>query len=101
MRLAQTLQSLGRKVTFITNTFHARMLQGSGLPFVGLGTDADYLRVIQNPDVWDQKKGFATLLASYEEQLAQIDAAIRSVVSTGPTIVIAHPVRRAGRCHGS
>lgn len=91
MRLAQTLQSLGRQVTFITNTFHARMLQGSGLPFVGLGTDADYLRVIQNPDVWDQKKGFATLLANYEEQLAQIDAAIRSVVSTGPTIVIAHP----------
>lgn len=91
MRLAQTLQSLGRQVTFITNTFHARMLQGSGLPFVGLGTDADYLRVIQNPDVWDQKKGFATLLANYEEQLAQIDAAIRSVVSTCPTIVIAHP----------
>lgn len=92
MRLAQTLQSLGRQVTFITNTFHARMLQGSGLPFVGLGTDADYLRVIQNPDVWDQKKGFATLLAHYEEQLAQIDVAIRSVASTGPTIVIAHPL---------
>jgi len=91
MRLAQALQSLGRQVTFVTNTFHAPLLKDSGLPFVGLGTDAEYLRVIQNPDVWDQKKGFATLLANYETQLAQMDAAMRSVATTAPTVVIAHP----------
>lgn len=92
MRLALTLQSLGRQVTFITNTFHAGLLKDSGLPFVGLGTDAEYLRIVQNPDVWDQKKGFATLLANYEAQLAQIDAAMRSVVRDEPSVVIAHPL---------
>jgi rhamnosyltransferase subunit B len=92
MRLAKTFQSLGRRVTFITNTHHARLLNGSGLPFVGLGTAEDFLRVIQNPDVWDQKKGFATLLAPYGEQLAQVDAAIRSVVDQSPTVVFAHPL---------
>ncbi len=91
LRLALTLRSLGRQVTFITNTVHVRLLHGSGLPFVGLGTDAEYLRIIQNPDVWHQRKGFATLLANYEEQLTQIDDAIRSVVSAEPAVVIAHP----------
>jgi len=91
MRIAKTMQALGRKVTFITNTYHAKLLDGCGLPFVGIGADEDYLRVVQNPDVWDQKKGFATLLANYGEQLDQVNAAIRSVVVASPTVVIAHP----------
>lgn len=92
MRIAKTLQALGRQVTFITNTYHARLLSGSGLHFVGLGTDEDYLHIIQNPDVWDQRKGFATILANYGEQLGQMEAAIRSVVDSSPTVVIAHPL---------
>ncbi len=91
MRIAKALQANGRKVSFITNAYHARLLQGSGLAFAGLGTDEDYLRVVQDPQVWDRKKGFATLLARYGEMLEQMDAAIRSVVDGSPAAVIAHP----------
>lgn len=91
MRIGKTLQALGRKVTFISNTYHAKLFRDSGLPFVGLGTDEDYLRVVRNPDVWDQKKGFATLLANYGEQIEQINAAIRSVADASPVVAIAHP----------
>jgi len=96
IRIAKTLQALGRKVTFITNTYHARLLNGTGLPFVGLGTDEDYLRVLQDPNVWDPKKGFSALLVNYGEQLEQIDAAIRSVVDASPTVVISHPITAPG-----
>jgi rhamnosyltransferase subunit B len=91
MRIAHTLQAMGRQVTFITNTYHTRLLKGWGLPFVGLGTDEEYLRFIADPDIWHPQKGFAAILAQYQEQLMQIDAAIRAVVGSGPTVVIAHP----------
>lgn len=38
MRIAKAMQALGHRVTFITNTYHSRLLTGSGLPFVGMGT---------------------------------------------------------------
>ena len=91
MRVASSLQALGRKVTFITNTFHASLVQSAGLPFVGLGTDEEYLRVIANPDLWDAKKGFSALMATYSDQLKQIVEAIRSVSTQAPQVAIAHP----------
>jgi hypothetical protein len=74
MRIASVLQALGRKVTFIINSYHANLVQAAWLPFVGLGTDEDYLRVIANPDLWDPKKGFSALMANYRDQIEQIPA---------------------------
>ena len=91
MRIASALQALGRRVTFITNAYHANLVQGAGLPFVGLGTDEDYLRVVANPDLWDPKKGFSALMVNYRNGLEHIDEAIRSVSSQAPQVVIAHP----------
>lgn len=91
MRVAHALQALGKTVTFITNTYHAGLLKGSGLAFVGLGTDEDYLRMIRDPNIWHPQKAFSAILAHYDEQLLQIEAAIRGVGFPNPTVVIAHP----------
>lgn len=91
MRIATALQVLGRKITFITNTYHAKLVQGAGLSFVGIGTDEEYQRVIANPDLWDPKKGFSALMATYSDQLRQLDEAIRSISPQEPIVVIAHP----------
>jgi rhamnosyltransferase subunit B len=91
MHIANTLKVMGRRVTFITNTYHAKLVEDCGLEFLGLGTDEEYLRLIHDPDIWHPKKGFAALLAQYKDQLLQVDAAIRSLVTDTPTVVIAHP----------
>lgn len=91
MHIATALQATGRKVTFITNAYHAKLVQGAGLPFVGLGTEEDYLRVAGNPDLWDPKKGFSALMATYCDQLEQIDEAIRSIPAQATPVAIAHP----------
>ena len=90
LHIARALQAMGRQVTFITHTYHAQLVQEAGVPFIGLGNDAEYLRLLGNPDLWDPKKSFAALMENYSERLQQIDAAIRSV-APGRRVVICHP----------
>lgn len=91
LRIASTLQALGRKVTFITHPYHANLVQRAGLPFIGIGTDEDYLRLVANPNLWDPRKAFAALMANYRDLIEQIDQAIRSVPAQGPLVALAHP----------
>jgi rhamnosyltransferase subunit B len=51
MRVASGLQALGRQVTFITHTVHAKLVEGAGLRCIGFGTDDEYTRMIANPDL--------------------------------------------------
>jgi rhamnosyltransferase subunit B len=91
LRIAGTLQALGRRVTFITHSYHANLVTRAGLPFVAIGTDEDYLRLVANPHLWDAKKAFATLMANYGDMLEQIDQAIGAVAAHGPLVALAHP----------
>jgi len=89
--VAKALQAMGRSVTFITNSYHARLLSGSGLAYVGLGTDEEYLRLMQDPNIWHPTRGFEALLARYKDQLLQVVSTIRSIALGRSTVVIAHP----------
>jgi rhamnosyltransferase subunit B len=91
MRIASALQALGRKVTFITYSYYENVVLGAGLPFVGMGTDEELFRILNNPDIWDPKKGFSALFANYGDTLKHILEAIQSVSSQTPPVVIAHP----------
>jgi rhamnosyltransferase subunit B len=92
MHMARALQALGRKVTLITHSYHAKLVQGAGLPFIGLGNDEDYLRLLANPALWDPKKSFSAFMANYREQIEQIDEAIRSIPTEATWVAIAHPL---------
>ncbi len=92
MRIAKALSAMGRQVTFITNTNHTRLLSGSGLACVGVGTEEDYTRLLQDPNIWHPQKAFSAILAHYQEQLLQIHEAIAAINATGPRVVIAHPI---------
>lgn len=91
MRIASALQALDRKVTFITHSYYENVVCGAGLPFVGIGTDEEFLRVLGNPDIWDPRKGFSALFANYSDVLKQVLEAIKSVSAQAPQVVIGHP----------
>lgn len=91
MRIANGLQALGRNVTFITHSYYADLVQGAGLPFVGIGTDEEFLRILRNPDIWNPRKAFSALLADYGDWLRQLHDAIRSMPGQAPKVAIAHP----------
>ena len=90
MQMARTLQDLGRTVTLITNSHHARLVQDAGLPFVGVGNEAQYRRIIENPNLWDEKKSVSAIMLNFQTHIEQMIEAIRSV-GGAQKIVIAHP----------
>lgn len=91
LRIARALQTLGRKVTLITHSYYERVVHDAGLPFVGIGTNEEFLRILRNPDIWDPQKGFSALLADYSNGIKQVLDAIQSASVQAPQVVIAHP----------
>lgn len=92
MRVALALQTIGKKVTFITNSVHTKKVRDAGLDFVGFGTDEEYLRIIQNPDLWNPRRAAAVVFADCKDRLIELDSVIQSTVTLNPTVIIAHPL---------
>lgn len=91
MYLAKALRAMGRDVTLITHSYHAQLVESAGFPFIALGNDQDYLKLLANPDLWDPKKAFSALMANYRQLIDQIDEAIHSVPAPGTRVAIVHP----------
>lgn len=92
MPLALALQALGRRVTFVANSVHSKQVQDAGLHFVGFGTDEHYQSIIKNPDIWHPRRAMSVLFADSKNQLIEVNALIRSIVTQAPTVIIAHPL---------
>ena len=92
IRIALSAQSLGRKVTFISNSVHAKLVQNTGLAFVGFGTEEEYLKIIENPDIWHPQRAVSVLFADSKDRFIEIDSVIRSTVLDNPTVILAHPL---------
>ncbi|MEW6128269.1 MAG: nucleotide disphospho-sugar-binding domain-containing protein [Acidobacteriota bacterium] len=62
--IGQELRRRGYRVTLITSQFFEAQARDAGLEFLGLGSPDDYQTIIQNPDLWDSKKGFRVFAES-------------------------------------
>ncbi|GAA6140269.1 glycosyltransferase [Hydrogenophaga sp. 5NK40-0174] len=91
MRIAKMLTRMGRRATLITNAYHSRLLEGSGIEYIGIGTDEDYRRFITDPDLWHPSRGFESVMRDYKEQLLQMVEAIRQATEDGPAMALAYP----------
>jgi rhamnosyltransferase subunit B len=89
--LAKALQSMGRRVTLLGTAFHRPMVEFAGVPFIGVGSERDYLEAIGNPDIWHHRRGFSVLFRNYGRQLIEGATRLREAVSTSRRpIVISH-----------
>lgn len=56
--LGQALQSRGHDCTLITSAYFESLANKAGLPFVGIGTAADFQKCLDHPDMWHPTRGF-------------------------------------------
>mgnify|MGYP000352465674 CR=1 FL=1 len=91
LRLAQAFQARGHAVQFVASSYHRALVEQAGLPFIGLGNDEDYLRILRNPDLWDARKGFALLASFYPDLMREILATLSPHLQTSNWL-ISHPL---------
>jgi len=92
LKLAQTFQARGHEVSFIASSYHRSLAEQAGLAFFGLGNDEDYLRILNNPDLWNPRKGFSLLASFYPELIAEILKTTQAVLKSCDTRVLCHPL---------
>lgn len=56
--LGKALQARGHDVTLLTSAYFASLANKAGLPFVGIGTEADFQACLDHPDMWHPTRGF-------------------------------------------
>lgn len=87
--IGRGLRERGHHVTFITNAYFEDAVRRAGLEFEANGTAEEYLRTVDDPELWKFGKGFRVL---FEQILAQVRPnyeLIRREYRAGETIVVA------------
>jgi len=89
--IGKAMQQRGHRVTFLAPAVHEDIVQGAGLAFHALGSREDYLALINDPDLWDSQKSFATLWRGMLGNLKEIPTFIDSLPADEHCLLLTHP----------
>ncbi|MBZ0283370.1 MAG: glycosyltransferase [Anaerolineae bacterium] len=56
LALGAQLKRRGHQVTLVTSLYFEEIVKQEGLDFIPVGTREDYLKIVQNPDLWDPQQ---------------------------------------------
>src|SRR5262245_56226434 len=62
--LGLALRARGHTVTLVSNGHFRALVEKAGLPFVEQGSEEDYLRAADHPDLWNPRRAFAYVFRS-------------------------------------
>jgi UDP:flavonoid glycosyltransferase YjiC (YdhE family) len=96
--LGAAMRARGHRVQVLVNPYFQSIVEGAGLEMLPLGSAAEYLELMQHPDLWHPRRGLKLVLtrgaAAY---LRQAYAAIESQYRAGETVLAAHGLDLASR----
>src|SRR4051812_44953501 len=92
LRLARDLQARGHRVTVVGPAVHASMAHAAGVAFLGMGTEAEYVALLEHPDVWHERRGFGVIWRSLERNLGQLADVVADQPAGEPIALLAHPL---------
>lgn len=90
--VALALQRRGHIVSVLFPAVHESLASRAGLSFHPLGSRDDYLAAVDDPDLWDARKGFGVVWRSLRNGLQRLPAFIASLPSAQRCVVLAHPL---------
>ena len=102
--IGRELQRRGRRVIVISNPHFGPQVEAAGLDFLGIGSEEEYRRVINDPDLWHPTRSFyvmaenaiLSMLRPLYELIVQFDPATTTIGAPG----IMFGARLAHETHG-
>lgn len=84
--LAIKLQERGHDVLLVTNAYFAPLAQRYGIPFEPLGTADEYLKCIQNSDLWHPQRAFKHVYHFFRPILKRQYEVLVEQAAQGPVV---------------
>jgi rhamnosyltransferase subunit B len=92
LRIARGLIARGHRVSFLGPAAHAAKGEEAGVPYTGLGTEAEYLAALADPDLWHPRKGFEVVWRNSLPALRRLPEWFASLPAGEPCALFAHPL---------
>jgi rhamnosyltransferase subunit B len=98
------LKERGHDVWVVVNPHFRKSIEDAGLGFLPFGTEQDYLRVTEDPDIWHPERGFGAIMRWLVPHVGQLYETVVREAESGRTIIVAHALdfgtRMAQEKHG-
>ena len=96
LRIARELVARGHRVTLLGVEAHAAIVACAGVPFRGMGSEAQYRATLDHPDVWHARKGFKVLWGGMRDHADALPHHVATLPAGEPLAMLAHPLALAG-----
>ena len=96
LRIARELLARDHRVTLLGVQAHAAIAASAGVPFHGMGDEAQYRATLDHPDIWHPRKGFKVLWGGMREHSGALPAYVAALPADEPLVMLAHPLALVG-----
>jgi len=83
------MRDRGHRVTVIASEHFAGLIEAEGLEFTAIGTDEEYQRWVDHPDMWDPRKSLPVLYGAILEAMPRVYERIAERYEPGSTVLVA------------
>jgi rhamnosyltransferase subunit B len=92
LRIALAFQRQGHQVTFLGPELYERHARQAGVTFQALGSSAEYLTVLNDPDLWHPRKSIGVVLRSMRHATQALFDFIEMLPAQQHCVLLAHPL---------
>ncbi|HJV51933.1 MAG TPA: glycosyltransferase [Noviherbaspirillum sp.] len=92
VRLARELSRRGHQVVMLVPQFHELFMQSQGLAYRVFGTAGEFQSVLEDPDLWDERKGFGVVWRGLIPHLGVIRALVAQQPANARCLLLCHPI---------
>lgn len=90
--LAQGLRERGHRVRMLVPGFQEASVQATGLAYETFGTPEQGQSLLNNPDLWDEQKGWGVIWSGLVPQLGALHDMVQRLPADEPCVVLSHPI---------
>lgn len=90
--LAQELTKIGHQVVMLVPKFHESLMQSQGLEYTVFGTITEFQSLLDDPDLWDERKGFGVIWKGLEPHFGTIRELVEQLAANTRCVLLCHPI---------
>ena len=86
------LRSRGHRVTFFCPEIHRHLVELAGIRCQPIGSEKDYLAILNNPDLWHPRKGIEVVLRNSGYGIDELIEFVKNTEQAQDCVMLAHPL---------